>query len=67
MKCPFLGAEAEEQKMMDSYLRPVLWLLRGRMHGLFGRRSAGDAQQVLISNFEAEAISSRFWKEETGF
>ena len=52
--------------MMDSYLRPVLWLLRGRMHGLFGRRSAGDAQQVLISNFEAEAISSRFWKEETG-
>ena len=34
--------------------------------GLFGGRYlAGDAQQVLISNFEAEAISSRFWTEET--
>ena len=60
----FLG-EADEQKMMDSYLRPVLWLLRGGAEGLFGRHSAGDDQQVLISNFEAEAISSRFWKEET--
>ncbi|CAE7821814.1 unnamed protein product [Symbiodinium sp. CCMP2592] len=45
---PDFIATVENTGVLDSYLRPALWLLQGHK------------QQVLISNYEAEAIASCF-------